>query len=77
MVNIDEKTKTYCVICSFDNTLVIAQKCLVILVINLVIIVSFNFSFVLFSNFLGIIFYYRGKIKNKYGLKLKRYLEIY
>ena len=77
MVNINEKTKTYCVICSFDNKLVIAQKFLAILVINLVIIVSFNFSFVLFSNFLGIIFYYRGKIKNKDGLKLKRCLQIY
>ena len=26
MVNKDEKTKTYCIICSFDNMLVIAQK---------------------------------------------------
>ena len=26
MVNKDEKTKTYCVICSFDNMFVIAQK---------------------------------------------------
>ena len=26
MVNKDEKTKTYCVICSFDNMLIIAQK---------------------------------------------------
>ena len=26
MANKDEKTKTYCVICSFDNMLVIAEK---------------------------------------------------
>ena len=30
MANKDEKYKTYCVICSFDNMLVIAQEILVI-----------------------------------------------